>query len=109
MTKADLKDGMIVELGDHTLMLVIQNKLVDKSSYTILGNFNDDLTHTAKYRDDMHIMKVYTTVGKTLNDMFDRRFLREIWCREPIKEMTISQLEELLGYKIKIVGEDNDS
>ena len=39
--------------------------------------------------------------------MKDRLQYKTIWQREEIKEMTVKEIEKELGYKIKIVGEDN--
>ena len=39
--------------------------------------------------------------------MKDRLQYKTIWQREEVKEMTAAEIEAKLGYKIKIVGEDN--
>ena len=109
-TKADLKDGMVVEVRNNTRnprYMVLNGKLRGTLEYMDLMNFNDDLTHTGDY-ERLDIVKVYKSGGDILNKYFHDGYLTLIWERkeEPEhKEMTVAEIEEKLGYKIKVVGE----
>jgi hypothetical protein len=110
-TKPNLKDGMVVETRDGYLYLVIGNRLHGKLLYGFLNDWIDDLTNPAS--SDLDIVKVYTVAdGATdISSLFNYRNLTLIWERkeEPKhKEMTVEEIEKELGYKIKVIA-DNDS
>ena len=42
MKKSDLKDGMVVKLRDNSKFLVMNNKLLNKETWGIVSNYNDD-------------------------------------------------------------------
>lgn len=125
MTKADLKDWMIVETAEHSVFLVDKTHgyLIHNCGHMSLSSYTDDLKHTNVYsKIDYSIVKVYEprlgsefllklyldgTVNNALQDIEEA--LNLIWERdeEPV-EMTIAEIEEKLGIKnLKIVKEEN--
>lgn len=107
-TKADLKDGMVVEQADKRRYLVLGDKIIDHSSYNGLSQFAEDLTNV-KYGNEFDIVKVYNVVfngTKSLVSIFYDENLELIWERKKIKHMTVEEmqkkLEELTGEKIKV-------
>lgn len=103
-TKADLKDGMVVEIRNGEKYFLCAGTLMSENLYTIVKRFRNDLTHES-YRD-IDIMKVYKTSGCLFSNVFANSNLTLIWERkeEPYKEMTVEEIEKQLGHKVKIVG-----
>ena len=112
MTKKDLKSGMIALLRSGDRYLVLTNCdtkrygkqdfcLIRRSGFLTGNQYNDDLTNNHGDDKDYDIAKIYspfvcgTTHEMALDDL--------IWEREDVKEMTVSEIEEKLGYPIKIV------
>ena len=108
-TKADLKDGMVVEYRDGSLRMVLGDKLIGYNLYASLDNFTDTLELLdSQVFSMMTIDKVYKSTGEVLNEYFDTKKLTLIWERpkeEPVKEMTVAEIEKELGYKVKVVAE----
>lgn len=107
-TKADLKDGMVVEFYDTTRRMIIGDNISGYSTFVKLGDFTNTLEHK-KFRE-LTIDKVYKSTATTLNNCFADKYLTLIWERpkeEPIKEMTIAEVEKILGHKVKIVNGEN--
>lgn len=108
-TKADLKDGMVVEYRKGNRFLVFGHKLLSSNYFDFTNNIADDLTDK-KYKDkDFDIMKVYKVNienVKRLSDILKHENLELIWERKETKEMTGEEmkqkLEELTGEKIEI-------
>ena len=105
-TKADLKPGMVVENCDGTRYLFVNDKFANVNEWSDSKRYNDDLTHSVY--DNLHIVKVYISTGYTLDTMLSNRSLTLIWERkEPVKEMTVAEIEKQLGHKVKIVDGDS--
>jgi hypothetical protein len=109
-TKSDLKDGMVVEYRRGWMELVLGEKTVDDTGSHSLCNFNNNLMNDRSRESD--IMRVYTVNGdiKDIGCIFNRDFLTLLWERkeEPdYIEMTVAEIEEKLGYKIKVVGDNS--
>lgn len=108
-TKADLKDGMVVECRDGNRFLVFGHKLLDDNNFDFINDIADDLTDK-KYKDkDFDIMKVYKVNienVKKLSDILKHENLELIWERNEIKKMTVDEmkekLEKLTGEKIEV-------
>lgn len=99
-TKADLKDGMVVEYRDLSRRVVIGNSLVGENGYNILDNYNDTLLSWGFSDND--IIKVYEIKKPyPFSDMMKDRNLRLIWNRFNTICMTAEEmrkkLEELTG------------
>lgn len=106
-TKADLEDGMVIEYYDGDRAMVIGDKLMGDKKWSSLNNFTDTLTHISL--KVLTINKVYKSTAVVLNDYFKKERLTLIWERkkeEPIKEMTVAEIEKELGYKVKIKVEN---
>lgn len=106
-TKADLKDGMVVEYRDGRRRIVLGDYFMDFEIDTIINFYTDELIN--KLVDDLSIDKVYTSSACTLNDYRKDKYLTLIWERpkeEPAKKMTVAEIEKELGYKVEIVSED---
>lgn len=108
-TKDDLKDGDIVTLRNGDKLMYVDGRFTDLLDYELVTNsleyqneLTDDLRYSTSYManpKENDIMKVERPVDyKTV-------FVRTEE-EETIKEYTIEELEEKLGHKIKIKGED---
>lgn len=112
-TKADLKDGMVVEQRDGNMYLVLAGLVVRKREYNCIGGYTDDLKwegRTGYTGGD--IVKVYRITPESLGcieDVFIKSNLELIWERTESKKMTIEEmrmkLEELTGEEIEVMQE----
>ncbi len=108
-TKADLKDGMVVEYNDNCFgkRLVVGDFLIGEDGYADLGDFNENLKNVVS---DLEIVRVYKIkrMGKISSIMHDDN-LELIWERKESKKMTIEEmrqkLEELTGEEIEVMQE----
>ena len=111
MTKADLKDGMVVKIRNGSAYLVWGSRLLRFRGHVDLNDYGNDLISN---RDrDYDIMKVYDALSsKVLTLDFELEIIygrlgQPIWERKEETIMTISEIEEKLGIKnLKIVGEN---
>lgn len=105
-TKADLKDGMVVETNDGKNYIYLERfkKFFDGAGYLDLDGYNDDLTNKNEYDDPaFNIKAVYTLKDLYSLDLYaTKNFnqMEKIWER-PIHKvyMTISEIEKKLGIK----------
>jgi len=105
-TKADLKDGMVVEYNDNSFgkRLVVGDFLIGEDGYADLGDYNESLKNVVS---DLEIVRVYKIkcMGKISSIMYDVS-LELIWERKEPKKMTIEEmrkkLEELTGEEIEV-------
>lgn len=110
-TKADLKDGMVVEIkGDRTekRFMVLGDKVRGYNEYMRLEAFDDDLTHMSG-SELLTIVKVYNSTASALGSYLNSGYLELLWERpkeEPVKEMTIEEIEKIVGCKVKVVGSE---
>ena len=104
-TKADLRDGMVVEYRDGDRRLVIDECLVGKDSHYELSAYNENLENEYPR---LTIMKVFKICRRAiLESILDDDNLELIWERAESKKMTVEEmrkkLEELTGEQIEIV------
>ena len=109
-TKADLRDGMVVEQRDGEMYLVLAGMAVRKGGYNCIDSYTDDLkweSRTGYTGGD--IVKVYRITPESLGcieDVFIKSNLELIWERTELKKMTVEEmrkkLEELTGEQIEI-------
>lgn len=107
-TKADLKDGMVVEYNDNCFgkRLVIGGFLTGEDGYVDLGDYNENLKSVVS---DLEIVRVYKIkcMGKISSIMYDGN-LELIWERKEPKKMTVEEmrqkLEELTGEEIEVTA-----
>ena len=108
-TKNNLEVGQFVILRDECRFLVLKTEggqyyLSNTESYFVnLDNFNDDLTN--KTCTDSDVMKVCVpSLPDNLCGMLTGFTLGKIiWEREEVRELTVAQISERLGYKVKVV------
>lgn len=105
-TKADLKDGMVVEYQDKTFgrRLVAGDYLIGGDGYSELNNYADNLINN---NANLEIVKIYKIrYGCCFNDLMEDKNLKLIWERSEPKKMTTEEmrqkLEELTGEKIEV-------
>lgn len=106
-TKADLKDGMVVEYQNGFRRLVVGDMLIGQNGWLDLGEFNYDLRCSGYDFESLHIVKVYETkCPRSFGALLDDDNLELIWQRTETKRMTAEEmrkkLEELTGEKIEI-------
>lgn len=108
-TKADLRDGMVVEQRDGDMYLVLAGMAVRKSGYNRIGDYDDDLKCAGYTGGD--IVKVYRITPGLLGcikDVFIKGNLELIWERKEPKKMTIEEmrkkLEELTEEQIEVTA-----
>lgn len=104
-TKADLKDGMVVEYSNGKRRLVLNDHLIGKDGYYELNKYMQDMKDKASSeRDIMRVFKI--GIITTLDRIFHIENLELIWERKETKRMTVEEmkakLEELAGEKIEV-------
>ncbi len=105
-TKADLKDGMVVEYKDGRRRLVVAGMLIGKDGFLTLDSFRENL-ESVNFTAEHTIAKVYKVEeARTFNGILEDCNLDLIWERKETKRMTTEEmrqkLEELTGEKIAI-------
>lgn len=103
-TKADLKDGMVVEYRDGDRRLVIDKYLIGKKAHYELSAYNENLEDGYP---GLTIMKVFKIRQRAiLERILDDDNLELIWERTEPKKMTVEEmrqkLEELTGEEIEV-------
>lgn len=102
-TKADLKDGTIVEYRDGRRRLVVDNFLIGKEGKHNLNSYSENMKDGSFDKDIMKVWKIH--INTTLDCIFSTENLELIWERKEVKEMTVEEmqrkLEELTGEKIE--------
>lgn len=108
-TKADLKDGMVIETRERGRYLVLGNIATRNNGYNKLSRYGDDLTehsfHNKAY-DIVRVFKVRNDCSSNLEGLLEDCNLEIIWDRKETKRMTAEamrqKLEELTGEKIEV-------
>jgi hypothetical protein len=111
-TKSDLKDGMVVEYRNGDRCVVINGCFIKPTGYgwMPINDYDDELYCKGVLLLDRayDVVKVYSSKAKNMPDYCDASRLTLIWERkeEPdYTEMTVEEIEEKLGYKIKVVAD----
>ena len=106
-TKADLRDGMVVEQRNGEMYLVLAGMVVRRGGSNHIGGYDDDLKWEGYTGGD--IVKVYRITPESLRrieDVFIKGNLELIWERKEPKKMTVEEmrqkLEELTGEEIEV-------
>jgi hypothetical protein len=102
--KSDLKNHMVVRLRDGRVGVIFGNYIITASSMIFKDHYNDDLTMSCS--KDMDIVQVFDHLD--YSSVLDDSVL--IWDRqdeEEIKEVTIAEVEEKFGCKVKIINDKN--
>lgn len=108
-TKADLKDGMVVEQRNGEMYLVLAGMVVRRGGRNHIGGYDDDLKWEGYTGGD--IVKVYRITPESLRrieDVFIKSNLELIWERKEPKKMTVEEmrqkLEDLTGEEIEVTA-----
>ena len=111
-TKADLEDGMVVELRNGKHLLVIKRgkkiKMLTETQYYSGEDVTEDLKQkNSEKRGELDIVKVFAPahlekVANVLNLIEMKGEM--LWERR--EKMTLEEIEQELGYKIEIVEVD---
>lgn len=106
-TKADLRDGMVVEQRDGGMYLVLAGTAVGKGEHNSIVGYTDGLKWAGYKGGD--VVKVYRiTPGslRCIEEVFVKSNLKLIWERKEPKKMTVEEmrkkLEELTGEEIEV-------
>ena len=108
-TKADLRDGMVVEQRNGNMYLVLAGIVVRRGGRNRIDGYTDDLKWEGCTGGD--IVKVYRITPESLGrieDVFIKSNLELIWERKEPKKMTVEEmkqkLEELTGEEIEVTA-----
>lgn len=106
-TKSDLEVGMFVKLRDGKVFLVLESYeelyLTSTSGYySNLKNFNENLTNK-NYRGSDIVSIYLPKKADYLSYHLIGDNLELIWEREEVKELTMEDIEKIVGCKVKIV------
>lgn len=108
-TKADLKDGMVVEERNKRKYIVLGDRVLNNYGYNRLKGYGNDLTDTRLHDRNFDIIRVFKVKNNfitSLEHLFKDESLELIWERDATKHMTAEEmrqkLEELTGEKIEI-------
>lgn len=104
-TKFELKPDMVVQTRDGSNYVILGKWLYGTSSVINIDHYQDDLT--VRGMPWLDIVKIYS-------GLFFKKFLEDysndlIWQRESpdVKEVTIAEIEEKFGCKVKIINDKN--
>lgn len=108
----DLKTGMIVKTRNGNSYIVMRDFIdagdilaglaynnVISNTWTSLLSYNQDMTHPTLPNID--IMSVYASSAYSTDTP-----TKLLWERKEYKEVTMREIEEMFGCKVKIVEED---
>lgn len=107
MKKSDLKTGMVVECRNGKRYIVMNDRFLSISGYNLLSSYISELlmkrTPLTEYLSEYGIMKIY----KPQLVCLDLRYVIKdlIWERSDVKEITMAEVEEKFGCKVKIIKE----
>lgn len=118
MKNEDLKTGMILECRNGDLAMVLKDTA---NGDIVSGDTWQPISTDRNIIEDLSIVKIYQPknnqayLGKssgferrkisTKPNVFGLRDYEVIWSKDT-KEMTVSQIEEVLGYPIRIIKEE---
>lgn len=100
-TKDMLQTGMVIKNREGDYRLVINNMLVGENCYGNLNEYSDDMR--SDYNHEYDVMEVYTKIN-VLRDIEHINPGRFLWARKEPREITMDEIEEKFGCKVKIVN-----
>ncbi len=118
MENSELRAGMLVELKNGEVGILIP--WTRGRTLEVVGRVSGELhaiadailrgSEEAEYRvkcntQEYDIVKVYSEYFNNAFDALDPKGRKLLWEFSKPQELTVEQIEEILGYKIKIVGE----
>lgn len=103
-TKDDLKEFDVVEFRDGRKALITMSIAVGalEAGGFSLRTWNDDLKDNTG-ADIYDIMKVYRPTDSLTLDKSKWKDLPVVYERTEVKEMTVEEISEALGYEVKVV------
>lgn len=107
-TKDMLENGMIIKNREGEFRLMLNNCLIGEIHYGTLDNYSADLRSITNSNFD--VMEVYAKIDVLRDINPNNRATVDknpIWVREEIKEVTIAEIEEKFGCKVKIIKDKN--
>lgn len=109
-TKADLKPGMVVEYRNGSKAVFINGIFMEKHGWMPISDYYDDLINVRDLSCSSHydICRVYNSKAFAVDNLFKPECLELIWERKEVKEMTVAEIEEKLGYKVKVISDKED-
>ena len=99
MTKKDLKDGMVVELRNGDMGLILDTRIVCEDGWLSFGGYKENLIYTTKFEfGEFDIIKIYNTDNVLfMKDILNKKYLNLIWQRElELEYLTKEELIELI-------------
>lgn len=121
MTLKDLKTGDIIETREGQRAIVIDAILFFPDGAEDICHYNNEMfvrySKTGNFKNSAgDIEKVYRMIDGLWNYAacdFYTWFVKDtplpqaalIWERNPVKKVTVAELEKILGYKIEIISE----
>lgn len=121
--KSELKTGMFVELRNGGIYMIAmdlygvhpeRNMIKIAGGFMSLSDYTDDLKYKKYSWDEQwDIIRVYSMVNFKIGDIFvefSEKDLILLWDEEwrTPKELTISEIEDMLGYPVNIINENHD-
>lgn len=118
MKKSDLKDFDVVELRNGDRGFIYNGMIIGNSdrwgSLDLYAYFEDLKRHFTDVESPLDIMKVKQYSAFCTINVYDLKSIveeREVrifwdWVREEVKEVTMAEVEEKFGCRVKIIKED---
>ena len=105
-TKDDLKVGMLVECDEMGLCIIMEDSMyglvyVNDCGYMMVSDLDDNFENK---NDIYSINKVYSIATNYGLGILDKHARELLWEREEVKKLTVEEISELLGFKVKVVG-----
>jgi hypothetical protein len=109
MVKEYLENGDMVELRNGTRLIVFNGRMFSKEDSWSLEPFRPDMTNSGCFGDELDIMKVYKQPNRPFMLLEkETPLVGWDWIREEVKEITMAEVEEKFGCKVKIIKGDNE-
>ena len=110
LKKDDLKVGYVVKFNDGVLGMVAP-VVKDNGEDDLIIRFNDSVYHYTYIITDSTLLSIKEVYGYSTNARapfsISDTFRELLWKREePVKEVTMAEIEEKFGCKVKIVKEN---
>ncbi len=100
-TKADLRNRMVLERRDGIRYLVIDDVLMRNRCHSMLSDYDDNLIEIKTQNPRLDIVRVYDEI---LNYEYLDYTTHLLWERDACKEVTMAEIEQKFGCKVKIVN-----
>lgn len=110
MQKKDLEDGDIVEFVDGRRAVVWDSYfMMSPRKDLVMSSWTNDLINTGSLGHRLDVIKVKKQPAYPFEYLKDNTFPTSwSWERRDIKEVTMAEVEEKFGCKVKIIKGDNE-